>query len=193
MKDGKIDRRTQRTQQLLQEAIISLILEMSYDKITVQDIVDRANVGRSTFYTHYLDKEDLMESCAKSFRTGLDQLMTEASAAGGKGFPFPSLIIFRHAQQKPQLSKMLIGGQGIDILVKAVNDSLAAQAQAYFEQAKREGQQFTVPMPVLTTFLASTLQTLLIWWLDNDMPYSPEEMNEMFMQLAMGGIGSILE
>src|SRR5512141_2904590 len=58
----KIDRRVQRTQQLLREALVALILEKGYDAITVQDILDLANMGRSTFYAHYRDKEDLLLS-----------------------------------------------------------------------------------------------------------------------------------
>jgi len=60
MESRKVDRRIQRTRQLLDDALIELILEKGYDKITVQNIVDQANVGRSTFFAHYLDKhEDL--------------------------------------------------------------------------------------------------------------------------------------
>ena len=61
MGSRKVDRRIQRTRQLLDNALIELILEKEYDKITVQNIIDQANVGRSTFYAHYLDKDDLLE------------------------------------------------------------------------------------------------------------------------------------
>ena len=54
--------RSQRTRQLLSAALFELMLELRYDEITVQHIIDRANVGRSTFYAHYLDKEDLLVS-----------------------------------------------------------------------------------------------------------------------------------
>src|SRR5215510_16130716 len=59
----KIDRRIQRTQELLQKALIELIGEQGYDVTTIQDIVDRANVGRTTFYKHYNSKDDLFMSC----------------------------------------------------------------------------------------------------------------------------------
>src|SRR3954467_8818375 len=62
MRNTKADRRSERTRQLLNGALIELMLEQRYDEITVQDIIDRANIGRSTFYAHYLDKEDLMVS-----------------------------------------------------------------------------------------------------------------------------------
>ena len=51
------DRRVQRTRKLLQDALMALILEKGYEAVTIQDIIDRANVGRSTFYAHFLDKQ----------------------------------------------------------------------------------------------------------------------------------------
>src|SRR5258707_7199093 len=62
MADTKMDRRVQKTRQALQNALIELILEKGYEAVVIQDILDRANVGRSTFYAHYQDKEDLLMS-----------------------------------------------------------------------------------------------------------------------------------
>jgi len=60
---AKTDRRVQRTRELLQKALIDLINERGYDPITIQDIVDRANIGRTTFYLHYSSKDELLMSC----------------------------------------------------------------------------------------------------------------------------------
>src|SRR5215211_53883 len=62
VKTEKEDRRSKRTRQLVSSALVDLMLEKQFDAITVQDILDRANVGRSTFYAHYTDKEDLLIS-----------------------------------------------------------------------------------------------------------------------------------
>src|SRR5258708_18405235 len=62
----KTDKRVERTRKLLQTALIDLIGERGYDAITIQDIVDRANVGRTTFYLHYNSKEDLFMSCREA-------------------------------------------------------------------------------------------------------------------------------
>ena len=78
MATKKVDRRIQRTRRLLQDALITLILEKGYDKITVQDIIDEANVGRSTFYAHYLDKDDLMASSLELLRAELHQHLVGA-------------------------------------------------------------------------------------------------------------------
>jgi AcrR family transcriptional regulator len=60
---SKIDRRIQRTRELLQKSLIELISERGYDLITIQDIADRANIGRTAFYLHYNSKDELFVSC----------------------------------------------------------------------------------------------------------------------------------
>ncbi len=192
MATQKVDRRIQRTRQLLQDALITLILEKGYDKITVQDIIDEANVGRSTFYAHYLDKDDLMAGSVETLREELHQHMVGVDNGDEQDAAIASLALFRHTQGQHHLYKAMIGGRGIDIVIKVVHDALTSQAQSYFEQIEREHGSLNIPVPVMTTYLAGTLQTLLTWWLDSDMPYSPERMNEMFMQFVMGGITAVV-
>src|SRR5215813_6015421 len=57
---GKPDRRVARSRRAMKEALTDLILERGYESVTVQDVIDRADVGRSTFYAHFLDKDDLL-------------------------------------------------------------------------------------------------------------------------------------
>ena len=71
------DRRIQRTRALLLSALLDLIVERGYEELTVQDIVDRANVGRSTFYKHFLDKRALLLSGVD----GLQGLLTQQRTA----------------------------------------------------------------------------------------------------------------
>ncbi len=187
----KVDRRIQRTRKLLQDALITLILEKGYDSITVQHIIDEANVVRSTFYDHYMDKDDLMAGTMDLLREELHQDMAEEDNRDENEAAIGSLALFRHIQEQHHLYKAMIGGKGIDIVVKALNDALLSLAQTHFEQVEQSKGKLAIPIPVASTFLAGTLQTLLMWWLDNDMPYSPEEMNEMFIKLVMGGITAV--
>src|SRR6516164_5384579 len=80
-----MDRRIQRTHQVLHQALISLIVEKGYEVITVQDIIDRANVGRSTFYTHYVGKQDLLRAGLKHLKEHL--LKHQQAARAPKGTP----------------------------------------------------------------------------------------------------------
>lgn len=193
MTTQKVDRRIQRTRQLLQDALIALILEKGYDKITVKDIIDRANIGRSTFYAHYLDKDDLMESSVEKLKEEIEEHFISSGDADAQNMMMPSLVLFQHTQKQHHLYKAMIGGGGIEIVVKAIRDGLMAHARAHFEGAECAGKELAIPMDVLVTHLAGSLQNLLTWWLDNDMPYPPERMNEIYMQLVVGGIDSVIE
>src|SRR5215207_10196482 len=85
MSPSPTDRRVRRTQELLRGALMALIMEKGYDRITVQDILDEADVGRSTFYAHYRDKEDLLLSGFDDIRTALaEEAHPSGAQAGGK-------------------------------------------------------------------------------------------------------------
>lgn len=68
----KPDRRIRRTQKSLHDALISLVLQKNYDSITVQGILDRADVGRATFYSHFKSKDELLTSGAQELRNALN-------------------------------------------------------------------------------------------------------------------------
>src|SRR6476619_3274498 len=116
MRNTKADRRSERTRQLLSKALIDLMLEQRYDEITVQDIIDRANVGRSTFYAHYLDKEDLLVS---DFTRVLDQFSQHIQLFGFRpAWATGCGTFFRDVMEHRQLYTALVRGGGIDMLYK---------------------------------------------------------------------------
>src|SRR5436190_13555719 len=81
VKARAVDRRVQRTRQLLHAALMSLIQEKGFESLSVQDIIDRANVGRATFYAHFDSKEDLLASGIEGLRTSLRERQREALSA----------------------------------------------------------------------------------------------------------------
>jgi AcrR family transcriptional regulator len=185
----KPDRRVQRTRQLLHEALISLILEKGYDRISVQDIVDRANVGRSTFYDHYQDKDDLLVSDLEVFHGQLGQGGTEAPAGD---VLLSSLHVFQHAQDNYHLYKALLGGDGINLILRTSQKQLSDEVLNRLDERTGNGRVDIVPPDILANHLSSSLLSLLTWWLDHEMPYSPEKMEEIYQYLVKPGVDSIL-
>ncbi len=196
IKNDKFDRQKQRTRQLLKDALLSLVVEKGYASITVQNIIDRANLGRSTFYAHYLDKEDLLISGMEEVVHSLisndedDPLIKEKQ--GENQHILSTLPIFCHAQEQYRLHKAIVGGRGIDVVIKTIQSHLASHIQDQITQLIPKGQTLTVPPNVIAHYLAGTLLNLLIWWLDNEMPYPPERMDAMFQELTMPGVLSAL-
>src|SRR5262245_58497391 len=102
VKARTVDRRIQRTQQLLRAALMSLIQEKGFEALSVQEIIDRANVGRATFYAHFDSKEDLLASGIEGLRASLRerqrQALSSAATADERLFAF-SRELFTHADE----------------------------------------------------------------------------------------------
>lgn len=202
MANLKIDRRSRRTRQALSEALISLMGEKRYDKITVQDIIDRANVGRSTFYAHYQDKEDLLvsgvetvfnlfsQNARSSTRAPTGATMSATSTSGSH--VLSSLEIFRHAQMHLHDYQALVWGRGLEVLFVKGQRALARRYEDQLRAHIADSQTLNVPLPVVADYLAGALLTLLRWWLDNDMPYPPERMDAIFLNLVLPGVSASL-
>jgi AcrR family transcriptional regulator len=193
MPEQKKDRRVQRTEQQLREALIALMLEKGYDAVTIQDILDRANMGRSTFYVHYRDKEELLLSGFQVLFDGFQkeylQVASPASDPAQTGKQL-SLFFFRHAATHRGLFKAMIGEKGgkiiqdhmLKYLTQFICDHLAEQIR----------QQKDFPVDIVAYYIASSYLSLLIWWLDHDLPYTAEQMDAFYQQLVFPGIREIL-
>jgi AcrR family transcriptional regulator len=188
------DRRVQRSQQALFEALTALILEKRYDKITVQEIIDRANVGRSTFYAHYLDKEDLLVKGFATFSKQSGDHKQTASHRGKEVEPsLHTLRFFRHAYLHHHLHSAMVEGGGADLLLGTVRHHLQEDIEEQLQQLFSDGRTRAVPLPLLTNFLTSALIAMATWWLEAGQSYSPEEIDTLFQQLAMAGVERLLD
>jgi AcrR family transcriptional regulator len=190
MKNKLTDRRIQRTRQLLQDALVELILEKGYEAITVQDIIDRANVGRSTFYAHFLDKDDLFMSGFESLREQFDQYLNSETPDLTDPWTL-SLIIFKHIQNNQHLFKALIGRQGSPMMQAHFNKYLAGLLQRHIKSQLPEKAKQKVPPEILSLYVVNSLMAFLIWWLNNDAFYSAEQINDMYQTLTRPGVESL--
>jgi AcrR family transcriptional regulator len=186
---SKADRRVQRTRQLLQNALMTLIAEKGYDSITIQDITERANLGRTTFYAHYRSKEDLFLSCHK-------HLGTVSFALSGAGLldsePLPELAPFlEHMQDNRKMYFFITRGSGADEIVRGVREQIVANIQANLRSRFRE-EDSAVPFDVLANYIAGSQIALIGWWMESRAPYSPEEIVRMLHQLQTAVIKGVL-
>ena len=190
MKPQKQDRRSRRTQQLLGEALVELMQEKHFESITVQDILDRADVGRSTFYAHYTDKESLLLSQIKHI---IHEMEAYASDSGSNPHGvLPSLELFRHVKEQRRLMQAFVWGRGAEILTQDFQGQISKMIEQNLHLMAVDTAVFAVPVSVIAKFVMSTFLMLLRWWFDEDMRHTPEEMNEMFQKLVMPGIHSLM-
>lgn len=179
------DRRIRKTQNLLRGALVSLIAEKPYDSIVVKEILDRANVGRSTFYMHFRDKDDLLVS-------GIHEMLgpspLPARSSPGKGhdrFLWFSLPVFEHHYGHAHDWGDRIGTKGRAILHEHLRRVLAKVVASGMNQELRAVRKPSrhIPADLVSEYVASTFVLVLNWWLDRRMPLSPKEINEVFRRL----------
>lgn len=193
MSEPKIDRRVSRTRRQLREALMSLILEKGYDNITIEEITDRADLGRTTFYLHYRDKEALLleslEAIADDLRSQirLDQLQL------GNNEPVrtttgPIHEVFGHAAQHSDLYKIILSGGAATRVLNHVREMLQEAAETFFGPILTASHRADIPpADSFAGYFASALLGFLTWWLDKGMPYSPDQTADLFLQLFLGG------
>ena len=182
MTNKQDDRRVQRTKQSLYSALMQLVDEKPFDKITVQQILERANVGRTTFYTHFEGKEDLflgsheqiIRVISQSFFSETGDLRTE---------PSPELMTFlQMSQQNRDTYFYLMGGaQGGEIL-RLLRDRIAQHLVEQLRRLFREDES-SVPFIVLAQHVASSIVSVTSWWIDKRAPYTVQEIATMLHQM----------
>ncbi|NTW51322.1 MAG: TetR/AcrR family transcriptional regulator [Chlorobiaceae bacterium] len=183
MKEKKEDRRIGRTRRLMHEALMSLIVEKGYEAVTVQDILDRADIGRSTFYAHYRDKDELLLSSFEHLRNLFEQQQQALIASMRTGQePEVNFILelFRHTGEHQKLYKAIAGKQSGEMILKYLHRYLYNLLIEPHTLLMKNKKSPPVPVEITTHCLVSSLLSLLTWWLDNNMPYPAEKMDEIF-------------
>jgi AcrR family transcriptional regulator len=168
--------------------LIALIVERGYDRITVQDILDRADVGRSTFYTHFRDKDALLVSSFDELR---DDLRRELDALTPGEMPddpaHPVSVVFQHAYDHRPIYRALCrrpGGNVVDGHLRAMFGVLLRDHLRPHLAAAGS----SLPPAIVAEFYASALIGVLTWWVNEDFPYGPHEVAAAYGALAAPGI-----
>jgi len=179
MRQTSTDRRAQRTRQLLTDALGRLILTKRYESITVQEITEEANVGRSTFYAHFTDKDDLVADSVGRMVGGL-----ETDEPGVRNTLSPSLGLFHHVESYAGHYLMMARGRHLTLFLDALQSELTALFADRLTPRLPESGAPRVPVPLLSAMLAGMLITAVRTWLESGMSTSAEEINRRFLTAA---------
>jgi len=182
----KLDRRVVRTRKLLRDALLSAILEEGFDAISIQDITAKANLGRATFYLHFKDKDELL-------RDVIDQLMVDFISQT------PQLTqdqwrmddtkaiarIFDFASDHYDLYRILTISSGGITAARQLHQTLSENIRTHIQNDIDEsGTRPILPQEYIANHFAGSLLAAVFWWLDNDLPYTVDEMAAMFQQMS---------
>lgn len=185
------DRRVQRTRQLLKDSLVSLIIEKGFEQVTIQDILDKANVGRSTFYMHFENKNALLHSCFEEFHELFENNNSAYSGDFGKSAFF--LNLFRLVEQKQRLCKALLGRDDMAMFFNPVHKYIFSYIDESIRKLKVNKVRDPLQAEMLVHYLTSALIGMLRWWVYRDIPCNAEEMDRYFRQLANNDIQNLTD
>ena len=187
MPAGSIDRRIARTRSLLQEALFKLTADKGYAAVTVEEICREADVGRSTFYTHYPDKDCLRKATIDEHIRAMNaRADVQNSPPNARGFAF-SGPAFRHALAAREMHRSLISGKKRE-MPEEIHDWINGQVRRELASFGVEGSA----LEVTTRFVVGAFTEITRWWLDEKTNLSPADVDQLFQRLAFEGVGTAL-
>lgn len=176
---ARVDRRVLRTHRRLAEALIALTVERGYDDVTIRDITERAEVGYATYFRHYPDKDALLLDVLDVFLEELLELLQ--LHANDERPERSSELVFDFAREHSQLCRVLLSSRTSPALIERMRQ---VGAQSALQQNAPLDDSF-VPAEVAAHHMVSASIALIQWWLDRDMPYSPEHMARIHFELIV--------
>ncbi len=184
-KEG-IDRRIQKTKKILSESLIALILEKGFEKVTIQEIIDRANVGRSTFYTHYENKEQLLLAGPENLGVSLwGNTDGQKSHSSKEGLDF--LPLFLHARENAALAKAMFGRKSGELFNGHLLNHLSEGIKEKFKSNFGKTKQDKLWLQYQSRSAAAAVLSLLVSWLEDDMPFAAEEIAKKCERVVAAG------
>ncbi|MGD0367757.1 MAG: TetR/AcrR family transcriptional regulator [Acidobacteriaceae bacterium] len=184
-KPAKTDRRILRTRDTLGGALVQLMHEKPFDDITVQEVLDRAGVSRTTFYTHYRDKDDLFLSDVEDFFELMSTFLTRGGAASKRVAPVEELLT--HVSDVREFHQALVASGKMDDVREL---GLGCFARSIEQRLLLAGVILDpASLRACSNALAGSLFAMLESWLRTGMTVPPSEMDALFHRLVWNGIG----
>jgi AcrR family transcriptional regulator len=182
----KPDIRVKRTRDALGDALLALMQEKPFEEVTVQEILDRAGIGRSTFYFHYRDKDDLFLSDLEDFFEKSSTLLVRSGERSTRILPVREF--FAHVEQMRHLHTVLVAADkhndfvelGHGYFARAIELRLAQMPGTTASAAPRNG--------ALAQAYAGAFLSLLSWWLSQASPPSATEMDDLYHEMFWSGV-----
>lgn len=179
-----MDRRQQKTRAAIFAAFSKLMAEKSYGKITVQEIIDTANIGRTTFYDHFETKDDLLKAlCEELFghiiRSAADCTHTHGLYSEGNAPESVFCHLLQHLQENENNILGLLSSESSEIFLRYFKDSLSELIQKQFIGQNRR-TNLDIPEDFLVNHISGSFVEMVLWWTRGRMKQTPEELDRYF-------------
>ena len=184
----KMDARVRRSRDALGDALIALMQEKAFDTITVQEVLDLAGVGRSTFYVHYSDKNDLLMSDADEFFEAISTALSVHRDKSDRVAPVREF--FAHVREMRQFFTALVASGKVYENLELAQGHFARGIERRLAELPRGGGILTSERPAIAFAQAGALLSLLTWWIDHGMRGSAEQMDDLYHRMVWTGMDS---
>lgn len=168
----KVDRRILKSQEAIKKAVLELMTEKSFDRITIQDIADRANVSRRTIYLHYTDKYDLLD---RLIEVHMNELRSICESAVDLSLKEANLLWFEYFEKNYVFFSTMLASDG-DTFFRSQFLEFVVQEVKKHHTPDRENQALN--QEIFIQFLGSASVGLVEWWIKNNIPLSPRDITQ---------------
>jgi AcrR family transcriptional regulator len=182
----KPDERARRTRDRLGSAFVALIHEKPIEDVTVQDVLDRASVGRSTFYLHFRDKNDLLLSQLEKFLETMSTALSVRKEVSHRVVPVAEM--FAHIENQRKLYRILADAGRLNDFFDLAQGYFARGIEHRLRESKRLPKIPQGELAARAFALAGSLLSLLRWWLDRGAKEPPGDMDELFHRMVWNGL-----
>ncbi len=180
----KIDPRVKRTRLLLRNSLTALILKKDFALITIREVTDQAEVAYITFYRHYESLDQLLMEVLEDGLTGLmAHIETLAKQSDTASLEVEGRLIFEYIAQKADLFRILLKSQSVARIRKKVIHTIATIFKRSCAPLTKLGNQITIA--IAANHIATSLLSLIEWWLENNMKPVPVEMGKIYKSLII--------
>lgn len=186
----KTDPRVIRTRAMFEEALLGLMEEKDYKKISVREIAERSTLNRATFYLHYYDKDELLEQMLDEalhyLRNSVQVKEIEFKYVSDNPHPIFIRLFTKMIEQKRFYTVMLVQ-EKVPYFTESVREIIETLVERGTQYMIEDKIEFNVPADMSIAYITSAYLGVIIWWLKNDMPYTPDYMAKQLTRLSTVG------
>lgn len=192
MHSTKTDRRVARTEEVLLNALVSLLMERGYERLTIQNLLDRAGVGRATFYAHFQNKEDLLSRSIGRLHSTLVDRWKDGARTQGKPVERLSFTLpfFQHLESHRRIYHTTIGHENEPTVERRIEHMLTDLVREDLGRHYR-GKADAAVFDLAVGYVVRSLWATVVWWVGSKKPMPPEEINQIFQRITFPGIDAV--
>ena len=186
----KKDPRVARTKAMFEEALLDLMEEKDYMKITVKEISEKSTLNRATFYLHYFDKDDLLDQFLSDALQNLKESVEVKNVEYkyDSNNPHPIFIrLFEKMLERNRFYQIMLANEKVPSFIEAVEEIIGKLVQDGTNYMTIDNIEFKVRIDISIAYITSAYLGVMVWWLKNDMPYTPSYMATQLTRMSTVG------